>query len=126
MKTMNGFTLIEVLVALTVVAILAVGLSGAGQQVISQQEKLEQKTIAHWIAMNKWTSLQAELNWPDLGERTEQVEMAKQDWTVNTKVEVSQQEHFRLVHISVGKKSGEKFSSASGLTGLLGEPLGTP
>ena len=125
----KGFTLIEVLVALAVVAVMAVELSSAGQQVVHQQIRLENKTLAHWVAMNKWVALQTNLQWPALGEHTEEIEMAQQRWTVKTKVDASQQEHFRLVHINVGlsepdsKQPSQPFAKITTVTGLIGELL---
>ncbi len=131
----QGFTLIEVLIALAVVGILSLGLSQATQQILNQQQRLEQKTWAHWVAMNQWAALQSAAEWPALGIRVEQIDMAEQLWQVKTQVEASEQAHFRLIHIHVGIIPSEQSSTAAvdheafhevaHLRGLLGEPLNT-
>jgi len=49
----EGFTLIEVLVALAVVAIALGALVTAGSRVLDHQAELEQRTLATWLADNR-------------------------------------------------------------------------
>lgn len=49
----RGFTLIEVLVALAVVAIALGALAHAGARVLEHQAELEQRTLATWLADNR-------------------------------------------------------------------------
>ena len=65
----RGFTLIEVMVALTIIAIsLSALLSTSGTQANSAGY-LKQKTLAHWVAMNELTQLRVLQQLPDDGER---------------------------------------------------------
>ena len=76
----SGFTLIEVLVALAIIAIaLGALLSTSGSQANSTAY-LKQKTIAHWVAMNELTRLNVENRFPDLGTAKGSVEMAGAEW----------------------------------------------
>jgi general secretion pathway protein I len=76
----KGFTLIEVLIALAVIAIsLGAVLSTSGSQA-RQATYLKQKTIAHWVAMNEITKLQVEKTFPDLGDEKGSTEMANHEW----------------------------------------------
>ena len=78
--THKGFTLIEVLVALAIIAIsLGAVLSTSGSQA-QQATYLKQKTIAHWVAMNEITILQVENSFPSLGEEKGSTEMANYEW----------------------------------------------
>ena len=82
---MSGMTLIEVLVALVIVA---VALSAAVRSVnagIVNTDYLKQKSFAHWLAMNEINEQQAtEIS----GTKNEwkQVEMAEHNWHINTRV----------------------------------------
>jgi general secretion pathway protein I len=49
----RGFTLIEVLVALAVVAIALASLSYAGARALERQAELEQRAFALWLADNR-------------------------------------------------------------------------
>lgn len=48
----RGFTLLEVLVALVVVAVAVAALGRAGSQVLDSQAELEKRTLALWVADN--------------------------------------------------------------------------
>jgi len=55
-----GFTLLEVLVALVVVAVAVAALGRAGSQVLDSQAELEQRSWALWVADNALAELQLE------------------------------------------------------------------
>lgn len=76
----QGFTLIEILISLAVIAIsLGAILSTSGSQA-QQAGYLKQKTIAHWVAANEITKLQIENSFPALGDEKGSTEMANYDW----------------------------------------------
>ena len=71
----KGFTLIEVLIALAVIAIsLGAILNTSGSQA-QQATYLKQKSIAHWVAMNEITRLQVENSFPSIGDEKGSTEM---------------------------------------------------
>ncbi|MDX1626093.1 MAG: type II secretion system minor pseudopilin GspI [Wenzhouxiangellaceae bacterium] len=51
--TARGFTLIEVLVALAVIAIAVVALAGSGTRALDAQYEIEQRSAALWVAANR-------------------------------------------------------------------------
>jgi len=63
----RGFTLLEVLVALAVLALaLAAGIKAAGSN-IDNAAYLRDRTLAHWVAMNKLTEMQVFNKFPAAG-----------------------------------------------------------
>lgn len=79
-KKHAGFTLIEVMVALTIIAIsLGALLSASGTQANSASY-LKQKTLAHWVAANELAQLNIEKTLPDTGELKGSTSMANHDW----------------------------------------------
>ncbi len=79
-QTLGGFTLVEVLVALSVIAIaLAAVLKGASEGA-SNASYLRDKTFAHWVAMNVITELQIRAEWPSPGRKEGESEMGNRDW----------------------------------------------
>ena len=59
MKTKDlGFTLIEVLLALAIIAIALTALLKATSQNIEHTTRLKEKSIAHWVAMQGITAIQ--------------------------------------------------------------------
>jgi len=79
-KHITGFTLIEVMVALTIIAIsLGALLSTSGAQA-RNASYLKQKTIAHWVAVNELTQLRIAKEFPDLGDKKGSTTMAGNEW----------------------------------------------
>jgi general secretion pathway protein I len=80
LKQRSGFTLIEVLVALAIIAIsMGAALSSSGSQA-SNATYLKQKTIAHWVAMNEMAQLQIEKAITETGNRDGETKMAGATW----------------------------------------------
>lgn len=60
MRPAAGFTLLEVLVALVVVAVAVAALARAGSQVLDSQAELESRSWALWVADNALAELRLE------------------------------------------------------------------
>lgn len=79
-KLITGFTLIEVMVALTIIAIsLGALLNTSGAQA-RNASYLKQKTIAHWVAVNELTQIRIAKEFPDLGDTKGSTTMANNEW----------------------------------------------
>lgn len=57
----RGFTLIEVLVALTVLTIALLAVSLAANRNLHNIQAVSDRTIAHWVAMNTWVGVKTGL-----------------------------------------------------------------
>jgi general secretion pathway protein I len=74
----DGFSLIEAMVALAVLAIAAVGLTRAVESHIDSTRGLERRAIAMWVAENRM----AEITVRDPAIAESQVEMLGQNWRI--------------------------------------------
>jgi general secretion pathway protein I len=87
MRRCAGFTLLEVMVALAVLAFaLAAGIKAASSN-ISNESYLETRTLANWVAMNKMTEMEVFNQWPSAGNKKRGTTiMAGHEWhwTVET------------------------------------------
>lgn len=75
-----GFTLVEVLVALAIVAFGLVAVFGQLNQSATAAMRLRDKTIAHWITMNVLTERRLLRQLPGLGTESDDIEMAGMRW----------------------------------------------
>lgn len=102
----QGFTLLEVMLALTIFAVIATTIMNASSQGINSIIRLEEKTLASWLAENKLTELRLSKQF-SIGEKKEQVKMAKQDWQITTKTEKTKLPNIYRISILVGRKNQE-------------------
>lgn len=117
----NGFTLLEVLVALTIVAIaLPALIKTVGTQAINAAH-LKEKTLAHWVALNRVTELQATRAWPEVGIKDGTETMAGQDWHWVVAVSETPNETIKRLDIEV-KKDREDKKPLVNLVAYLGKP----
>lgn len=118
-----GFTLIEVLVALTVIAFALSAIIRAAGVMTGNTAHLKEKTYAHWIAMNRVAELRVTKAWPSVGNTNDDVEMFGQEWRWMQKVsQMAISEHIRQVEISVIHREGDEDYPLTRLTAFLLDP----
>lgn len=105
-KTGAGFTLIEMLVALAVVAIALSALSSNYISYFDTTSRLKENTLARWIAENQLAQTQIETPWPALGTTQGTLRYAGQQWDWQQNVRPSPDRDFRQIQVQIGKKTG--------------------
>ncbi len=76
----RGFTLLEVLIALAIVALSVGALLGTVTSSASSISYLKDKTLAEWVALNRLTEIRIAKLMPDPGKRNGSAEMAGMRW----------------------------------------------
>ena len=82
---------------------------------------MQEKTFAHWIAVNELTILQVEKTWPNVGKAQKKVEMADREWWIETTTTNTPDQELRRVDIRVGRTDKDKDESLTLLTGFIGK-----
>jgi len=115
----TGFTLIELVVALAVLAIGMTAVLHSASQAGRAGSFLKQKTVAHWVASNRAAELSINREWPNPGVTTGTETMAEQTWQWETEVRNTAVPELRLVTIRVMLDGEEKAS----LVTFVGMPM---
>ncbi|BFN26412.1 putative type II secretion system protein I precursor [Pseudomonas sp. SCT] len=85
----RGFTLLEVLVALAIFAsVSAVVLTAAGRS-LTNAGRLEELTLAGWIADNRISELQLQQTPPAIGRETQELDYGSRKWQTLSEIEAS-------------------------------------
>lgn len=82
MKKQSGMTLIEVMVALVVFALAGLAVMQATLQQTRQLGRMEEKTLASWLADNQLVQLRLENRWPALSWSETTVQAAGVSWHI--------------------------------------------
>jgi general secretion pathway protein I len=111
----DGFTLIEVLVAVVVLALALTGIIAAGSTFAQQTANQREKTVALWVAHNRIAELQISPGWPSVGTSNGDVEMAGTKWRWLQTVADTADENLRRVDIRIVKqdKPTDKYAYAT-------------
>ena len=100
-----GFTLLEMLIALAVIAIVGLTLSSAVGNVIGQTHTLEQRLVAHWVAENYLARMRlARMEGGEplpMGRAVERVRMSGRSWRVERNTRDTTHRWLRRVEIDV-------------------------
>lgn len=115
----RGFTLLEVLVALAVLALALAAAVSAGAAYVGNQVYLQERTLAHWVARNVLTELQLEREWPGTGKREDNTRMAGREWTWRATVAETPEQDMRRVDIDVWAGEEDKGEPLAGISGFL-------
>ena len=101
----KGFTLLEMLIAMVVIATVGISVSAAIGNVSQQTYSLERRTIAHWVAQNHISRMRISKivanKLPDVGTEYTRVYMGKREWELKTKISDTQFPTLKRVEIAV-------------------------
>ena len=120
-----GFTLVEILVALAVLAIAVAAVVTAVSGHVSNAAYLRDRTLAHWVAMNKVTELQVGGDWPEPGTQEGDSLMATQEWAWQVKVSNTDDADVRRLDVKVFAGKDHKEPVAT-MVAYLGRPSAAP
>lgn len=105
----KGFTLLEVVIAMTIVVVALMSLIELVGNYTGNTAYLQNKMVAQWVAKNRINENKLEATFPNVGETKGTVEMAGQQWNWTQKVTEAGIKGFRKVDVSVSLK-GKKNS----------------
>lgn len=100
-RAVRGFTLIEVMVALVIVALGMMAVNTQLNQFAVTSVYMEEKTLASWIATNRLTELSIAPQWPELGEREEQIDFAGRAWHMRIEISETDVPNIRRADVAV-------------------------
>lgn len=110
-KSTQGFTLIEVLLALAIVSIALVALIKSSAQSVSFTHRIKEKTISHWVSMQGVAMVQLGLLTPTPEREISQVTtMFDQRWYWRVKTQSTPVPGMQQITIRVSKNQSGPFT----------------
>jgi general secretion pathway protein I len=123
----RGFTLVEVLVALMVVALGLAALMTAVSSTARTSGHLRDKTLAQWIALNRLTEVRLTVNKLGQNADTGQLEYANRTWHYDTRYFDTTVGGMKRVVVRVWLgAAGTKSNPVAESYAFMGSSLGTP
>lgn len=120
----TGFTLIEVMVALVIVALSLTAVTASISQMVDAAKTMRERTYASWIAQNRITELRLADSTPNVGATSGEVEYANADWSWRAVVSETGVEELYRIDVSVSLAgSDDVVRTVTGFTsGIAGAP----
>ncbi len=123
----RGFTLIEVLAALVIVSLGMLGVIQAVSQTASNSVYLRDKTLAHWIAMNRLTEVRLAQTAPSVDKTSDELDYAGRRWRWTMDVQDTGITSMRRIDVRVSlADAGDDGSALAMLTGFYGDAIAKP
>ncbi|MBM4218612.1 MAG: type II secretion system protein GspI [Gammaproteobacteria bacterium] len=116
----RGFTLVEVVVALAIVAIGMLAVFKTIGDTTHNVSNLRDRSFATWIADNRLTEIRVSGQMPSVEETTGEVEFAGRRWHWVAKVSQTQVKGLRRIDVSVRRDDDLESASLVSLAGFVG------
>jgi general secretion pathway protein I len=117
----TGFTLLEVMVALAIVALGMTAVVKTLNTYAVSAQRYEDKTLATWIASNKITELSVDNTWPGVDEYDEELDYANRHWKLHVAVSETEVKNLHRVDVSVSQGNDPDRVEAE-VSGLIEPP----
>ncbi|MGA8277757.1 MAG: type II secretion system minor pseudopilin GspI [Rhodanobacteraceae bacterium] len=114
---MRGFTLIEVLIALAVIALALLALSRTATVEVRDFDALRERTLAGWVAANVLTETRLAPALPGTGSSDGRVEFAGREWRWTRDVKATPDASIRRIDLRVFL--GQARDPSATLTGFV-------
>lgn len=102
-----GFTLVEILISVAVVAWVLAAATGAASQAVQSEIAQQEQAFAHWVAENVLTEHRLEPGWPDVDEYEGEAEMADRSWRWRLTVSETAVDDLRRMDVIVWQAGGD-------------------
>jgi general secretion pathway protein I len=116
----KGFTLIEVMVALTIVALSLTAVTASLSQMIDAAYAMRERTYASWIAQNRIAELRLADETPNVGASNGEVNYASADWSWRAEIAETGVDDLYRIDVSVSRAGSEDVIRT--VTGFVGPP----
>ncbi|MGV6858514.1 MAG: type II secretion system minor pseudopilin GspI [bacterium] len=117
----GGFTLIEVVIALLIIALALAAIIRTTTTSTLNTAHLREKTFAHWVALNTLAELRLAKAFPEVGVKTDDAEMAGEKWAVSITVSNTPEKTIRRVDVRVRHEKDPKDTSVDLVTAFVGK-----
>jgi general secretion pathway protein I len=114
----HGFTLVEVLIALAVVAIALLALTRAATVQVQSFDGLRERTLAGWVGANVLSETRLATAMPPTTRSDGHMQFAGRDWRWTRDVQATPSPEIRRIDISV--YLGESHDPSATLSGFAG------
>jgi general secretion pathway protein I len=104
----RGFTLLEVLIALTVASIALVAAMRAGASLAQASVEMRLRTHAQWSAENRLAQIRVQGEWPAVGRRSWDCTQGEAELTCDEEVFATPNAQFRRIEVSVFPNTGQR------------------
>lgn len=122
MKAERGFTLIEVMVALAIVALSLTAMAASMNTMIDNASTMRERTYASWIAQNKIAELRLAGELPEVGTNSGELEYGGTQWSWRTVISETGVESFMRIDVTVSLLDSDY--DIRTVTGFVGLPPG--
>jgi general secretion pathway protein I len=109
----RGFTLVEVLVAVAIVALVLAAGARAGGTVLDNAQRLQDVTLAQWCVDNQLTEMRLVHDFPNEGVQSFGCDQLGQSMQGSMKVQATPNPSFRRVDVSVSDNTGHSVLTVS-------------
>jgi len=118
--------LIEVMAALVIVSLGMLAVIQAVSSTANNTTYLREKTIAHWVAMNRLTDLRLSPQPPSIGKSSGEVTMANLRWRWSATVSATALTTMRRIDVAVSPADSDEDTRYASLTGFYGDKIAQP
>lgn len=119
-KNSAAFTLLEIMVALAIIAIAMGAIIENTTATSRNAQYLQDKTIASWIALNQISLKRAKREWGSTSNKQGRVEMASRQWLWKMKILKTDDANMRRLEVDVFVV-GDETQSLANMTGFMGK-----